>query len=99
MPYNFNSFVEDCRIYEVLDNWKNERYPDETLIVFLRYIDGRTARNEWKFTTMQWSINKQGSFKYGEGSHSNNVQSVTLYDWETKEKIGVYSPNEFKNLW
>ncbi len=96
---NYDNFIDDVNTFESLQNWKNDMYPDNTMIVYIRYKSGRRFRDEIKFATMMWKINKSSSLLYGNKSEISEILSITVYDWETKEKIGTYDSEQFKNLW
>ncbi len=95
----FNKFSDDLDRFEVLRNWRHEIDPDEALIVYMRLKNGRSIRDLMKYTTMMWKLNKRGSFLVPDGKLIDEVVFVNIYDWETKERIGTYDPEEIRKYW
>ena len=99
----FDNFNYDSKVIPELNDWVNEQYPNETMIVYIRFLKGspywETQRREQKFTTFIWEIWKKNQTNYGSSCKADWIESITIYDWETKERIGTYEPVDFLKYW
>jgi hypothetical protein len=95
----FDSFIDDIQRYESLKNWRYEQQPDEVMVIYIKLKNDRALRDEMKYTTMMWKLNRKGGVLSPKGSLIDDVQYISVYDWETKERIGTYSPDELKKYW